>query len=119
MRSVIDELNKEIAVIFKGTFGLPIKQPLRRSKKRSYIQLILSNFNEVTLILERICEDQKNLAELNKIMLSSEAKKEIKKEQMPYLIKRESYLGYMVLDIKSLYIWTAKIYDLFEKYNAK
>lgn len=113
MEKIIEEINKEAWLIFRQVIGFPPKPIARRSNKKSYAQLILENYDGVALILERIRYDQIKLSELHKTHLTLEDKKTA--NSIKDIIK---YNNLIILDIESLYIWSAKIYNLLERYRA-
>lgn len=113
MEEIIKEINKEAFSIQEYVLGWPVRPIKRRSNKKSYIQLILENYDQVALILERIGDDQAKLSELHLTHMKLGVEKT--SDSIKNIIK---YNNLIALDIESLYVWSAKIKDLFEKYKA-
>jgi hypothetical protein len=115
LSDLLPELEEEI--LKTGKTVRPIGPRSHLSKKRAYTLLLLENYNEVVLILRRILTTLIKVAGLQKLLFPSQsAETYLSESEKQILIKEQFNLtASLPVDVKSLYLWTAQITDIFDK----
>lgn len=110
LSEIIPKLEKEIIRVRLTV--TPLINRSRFSKKRAFKLLILHNYNEVVLILKRILNTLERIKEINEDLIN-ESLREIEDEKL--ILEHISLTSYLIVDVKSLYLWVAHIKDVMEK----
>jgi hypothetical protein len=118
LSDVIPLLEQEIQT--RARTVRPIGPRSRVSRKRAYTVLLFENYAAVVIILKRIAVAIRRVGQIQHSLFPPNAAKNLPELETETLVTETlDLLKHLDVDIKSLYLWTALITDIFERSPVK
>lgn len=114
LSDVLPELHAEIERFRKRIGGFDVKA--RRTEKRAYQFLLYENYQEVEVIFRRLIVSLQQVEKIQAQLWPKEGQPALPHDlQRQFIAAMRSVTETFPVDVKSMYLWTAQIADIYSK----